>query len=110
MLIYGDARVTEAGCCMLFMALAAAKIIAATLDYGKEREVLLAGQKSDRVRRIVKLDDTETVVWACRRLNTAKQPQALHIGLSLPLFFKNIPDCNVFTKSFSLQFQSVVLQ
>lgn len=62
MLIYGDARVTEAGCCMLFMALAAAKIIAATLDYGKEREVLRAGQKSDRVRRIVKLDDTETVV------------------------------------------------
>jgi hypothetical protein len=62
MLIYGDAKVTEAGCCMLFMTLAAVKIIAATLDYGKEREVLRAGQKSDRVRRIVKLDETETVV------------------------------------------------
>jgi len=61
-LIFGNAADTEAGCCMLFMAFAAVKIIAATLDYGKERQVLRSGQKSDRARRIVKMDETETVV------------------------------------------------
>jgi hypothetical protein len=62
MLIYGNAHFTEAGCCLLFMSLAAVKIIATTLDYGKERQTLRAGQKSNRVRRIVKFDETETVV------------------------------------------------
>ena len=63
LLIYGNAKVTEAGCCMLFMALSAVKIIAAALDYGAEREVLRLGKTSERgFRRIVKLDETETVV------------------------------------------------
>jgi hypothetical protein len=61
-LIFGNAADTEAGCCMLFMAFAAVKIIAATLDYGKERQVLRAGQKSDRARRIVEMDETDTIV------------------------------------------------
>jgi hypothetical protein len=63
-LIFGHLRNTEALCATLFMAFSSAKLLRSSLDFGIERAASYSGTKADtpRSRRVVKLDETETVV------------------------------------------------
>ena len=63
-LVDGYIRTVEASCASLFMAFAFFKLIASSLEFGKERNVALGRSSADtpRLRRRVKLDETETLV------------------------------------------------
>jgi hypothetical protein len=63
-LIFGRMRTAEKFCAALFMAFSFARIVQASLDFGKERDASVAGKIADtpRLRRRIKLDETETVV------------------------------------------------
>jgi hypothetical protein len=63
-LIFGHLRNTEAFCATLFMAFSSVKLLLSSLDFGKERAASCTGAKADtpRSRRVVKLDETETLV------------------------------------------------
>jgi hypothetical protein len=64
LLIFGHLRDTEAFCAMTFMAFSFVKLLRSSFDFGKERAASLYGTKADtpRSRRVMKLDDTETLV------------------------------------------------
>ena len=61
---YGYIRTVEASCAAFFMAFAFFKLLASSLEFGKERNVALGRISVDtpRLRRRVKLDETETLV------------------------------------------------
>ena len=64
-LLFGYVRTIEASCAAFFMAFAFFKLLASILDFGKERNVALGRSSiacTPRLRRRVKLDETETLV------------------------------------------------
>jgi hypothetical protein len=63
-LIFGHIRNTEAFCATLFMAFSSVKLLRSSLEFGNERAASRSGTKADtpRSRRVVKLDETETIV------------------------------------------------
>jgi hypothetical protein len=65
LLVYGHIRTAETFCACLFMSFAFFKLLASALDFGKERSAAPGRSSADtpRLRRKVKLDETETLVF-----------------------------------------------
>jgi hypothetical protein len=63
-LIFGHIRTAELFCAVLFMSFSFARIVQASLDFGKERDASVSCSLADtpRFHRRIKLDETETVV------------------------------------------------